>query len=327
MHIAMLSSRLLLYFVRIAELGSLTRASAALQMSQSVLSRHVRALEGMLGYRVFHRTGRGISLTDEGQVLLPAARDLLARSAQFMDEAKALGGEPSGVIVLGMPGSIASILAGPVYKMAQGRYPKVRLRLVEGLSGVIDELLTLGRVDIGLRYADGPRRRAGETPLCTVDLHLVAPMGDTLTAGGSVRLRELRGRPFFLPSAPHAVRRLMEELFAKHRMTLHVPLEVDSLSTMVQVVAAGGGYTVAPYSAVAHLEAAGRVQLARITHPTISRTLVMAFSAKGPMTGAIRVVAALISDLAAELVREGRVGGIAKARGPRVKRPRARVAA
>jgi LysR family nitrogen assimilation transcriptional regulator len=312
MHIAMLSTRLLLYFVRIAELGSLTRASAGLQMSQSVLSRHVAALEAALGYRVFYRTGRGISLTEEGRSLLPRARDLLARSVQFMDEAKALGGEPSGVVVLGMPGSIASILAGPVYKLAQGRYPKVRLRLVEGLSGVIDEMLTLGRLDIGLRYADGPKRRAGEKPLCTLDLYLVAPPGDTLTARGTVRLRDLEDRPFFLPSAPHAVRRLMEDLFAKNRLSLNVPLEVDSLSTMVQVVAAGGGYTVAPYSAVAHLEAAGRVRLARITHPTIRRTLVMALSPKGPMTGAIQAVTVLISELAAELVKEGQVGGVVK---------------
>ena len=306
----MLTPRLLLCFVRIAELGSLTRASVGLQMSQSVLSRHIHALEDALGFRVFYRTGRGIALTEAGQALLPGARDLLTRSAQFMDDAKALGDAPSGTVVLGMPGSIASILAGPMYQAAREKYPRVRLRLVEGLSGVIDELLTLGRVDMGLRYADGEKRRPAETPLCTLDLDLVAPPGDRRTAKGSVRLRELDGLPFFLPSAPHALRRLMEDLFARHRMSLHVPLEVDSITTMAQVVAAGGGYTVAPRSAVAHLEAAGRVQLARITHPRISRTLVMALSPKGPLTGAARVIASLISELVQELVREGRLGAI-----------------
>jgi DNA-binding transcriptional LysR family regulator len=312
----MLTPRLLLCFIRTAELGSLTRASVGLQMSQSVLSRHIQALEDSLGFRVFYRTGRGIALTDAGRALLPQATDLLARSARFMEDAKALGGEPSGTVVLGMPGSIASILAGPMYQAARERYPRVRLRLVEGLSGVIDELLTLGRVDIGLRYSDGEQRRAAETPLCTVALSLVAPPGDRLTAKGSVRLRQLEDLPFFLPSAPHALRRLMEDLFAKQRMTLHVPLEVDSLSTMAQVVAAGGGYTVAPPSAVAHLEAAGRVQLARIAHPTITRTLVMALSPKGPLTGAARVIESLIPALVGERVRQRELGAIARPRVP-----------
>lgn len=308
----MLSTRLLFYFVRIAESGSLTKASVGLQISQSVLSRHIRALEGALGYRVFHRTGRGIALTEAGQALLPGARDLLARSAQFADEAKALGGSPSGTVVLGMPGSIASIVAGPLYRMANEKYPRIRLRLVEGLSGVIEELLMLGRIDIGLRYNDGGRRRTGETPLCTVELYLVAPPGDELSSSGRVRLRALGNRPFFLPSAPHALRRLMEELFAKHRMPLVVPLEVDSLSTMTQVVAAGGGYTVAPHSAVAHYEAAGRVQLARITNPSIERVLVMSLPPKGPLTRATRVTASLISQLVAQLATRGQLGGITK---------------
>jgi DNA-binding transcriptional LysR family regulator len=113
----------------------------------------------------------------------------------------------------------------------------------------------------------------------------------------------------------------MEDLFAKQHMTLHVPLEVDSLSTMAQVVAAGGGYTVAPASAVAHLEAAGRVQLARITHPTITRTLVMALSPKGPLTGAARVIEGLIAALVGERVRQRELGAIAKARLPNRRAP------
>jgi LysR family nitrogen assimilation transcriptional regulator len=306
----MVSSRLLFYFVRVAELGSLTKASLGLEISQSVLSRHIRALETALGYRVFHRTGRGIALTDAGQALLPGARDLLARSAQFAEEAKALGGSPSGTVVLGMPGSIASMLAGPVYRMASEKYPRIRLRLVEGLSGVIDELLTLGRIDIGLRYNDSGKRSAGETPLCTVDLYLVGPPRDPLTSGGEVRLKSVDGRPFFLPSAPHALRRLMEDLFMRYRMRLVVPFEVDSLSTMTNVVAAGGGYTVAPRSAVARYEDAGTVQLARITHPTISRMLVMSLPVKGALTSATRVTAGLITDLVRDLVDDGQLGRI-----------------
>ena len=57
------------------------------------------------------------------------------------------------------------------------------MRFVEALSGGIDELLTLGRIDLGLFYTRKANARRGEIPLCTVDLVLVAPSGDALTAG------------------------------------------------------------------------------------------------------------------------------------------------
>ncbi len=64
----------------VAEHGSLTRASAALDVAQSVLSRRIAALEQQLGVRLFHRTGRGVVPTDVALRLLPRARVILAES-------------------------------------------------------------------------------------------------------------------------------------------------------------------------------------------------------------------------------------------------------
>ena len=61
-------------FCSVAEGGSFSRAAAALGVAQSVLSRQVSALEGELGGRLFHRTGRGVQATELGQALLPRAR-------------------------------------------------------------------------------------------------------------------------------------------------------------------------------------------------------------------------------------------------------------
>lgn len=187
----MFDMRVLEYFVRIAEHVTLAKASIGLDTSPSILSRQISALERSLGYRVFNRTGRGVTLTERGKRLLPRAMELLRSARELAEEANS---------------------------------------------------------------------RRGEIPLCVVELVLVAPPGDRLTARGTVRLRQLRDCPLILPGFPHALRRLVEESCAKLGFAARVALEVDSLSTMKEVVASGGGYTIAPFDAVAHDVAANRVQ-------------------------------------------------------------------
>jgi LysR family transcriptional regulator, nitrogen assimilation regulatory protein len=151
----------LTYFVHISETRSLTKASIGLDVSTSVLSRKIQQLETSLGQRLLQRTGRGVTLTEFGRALLPNAQALLAEAARFMDAAAATAGRPSGRVVVGLPGSIAAMIAGPLFRAVQRRYPSISLRLVEGLSGAIEELLLLGRIDIGLYYTRRARARRG----------------------------------------------------------------------------------------------------------------------------------------------------------------------
>lgn len=302
----MFDLRILESFVRIAEVGSLTKAAIGLDISHAVLSRQVKALEDSLGYRVFNRTGRGVTLTEGGRRLFAGATELLQRAKELTDDAMTAGDAPSGMVSVGLPGSVASLLAGPLFQVVQEKYPRISMRFVEALSGGIDELLTLGRIDLGLFYTRKANARRGEIPLCTVDLVLVAPSGDALTAKGTVRLKQLKGRPLILPSYPHALRRLIEESCLQQGFAPYVPFQVDSLSTMVEVVAAGSGYTVSPYDAVAHDVASGRVQIASITNPPIRRLLVMAPPGTGKTTVATKAIAALIATQVRQWISEGR---------------------
>ena len=104
----MFDLRLLECFVRTAEVGNLTKAAFGLDVSHSILSRRIKALEDGLGYRVFNRTGRGVSLTESGKQLFAGAKELLRSARKLADEAKAAGGGPNGAVAIGLPGSIAS---------------------------------------------------------------------------------------------------------------------------------------------------------------------------------------------------------------------------
>ena len=88
--------RSLHYLVRIAELGSITRASAHLHVAQPALTRHVQRLEEELDITLFTRANRGVRLTEGGQKLLESAQRILRDVERAGDEIRAHRAHPSG---------------------------------------------------------------------------------------------------------------------------------------------------------------------------------------------------------------------------------------
>src|SRR5688500_17208776 len=97
-------------FVRVAELGSITRAAVALDTHQSAISLHIGALEQECGGRLFHRTGRGVTLTELGQRVLPRIQTLLAEAERFSEDILTKGRIPQGEVKVGVVSSTAQPL-------------------------------------------------------------------------------------------------------------------------------------------------------------------------------------------------------------------------
>lgn len=302
----MLDLKQLAVFVHVADSGSLTKAAIMLDVARSGVSRQLQELEVAFGRKLFHRTGRGVLLSNDGKALLPRAKRLLSDAEQLEAETRAQGGVPAGTVVIGLPASVAELLAGPLLERLRARYPDIQIRLVEGLSGQTEELLADGRADIGLFFVKRPSVRKGHVALCVTDLYLVGPPNDRLTAQKTVKLAALDGLPLILPGLPHAIRALVEEACARAGIKPRVPLEVDSMSTMKAVAASGGGYTVSSFDTVAHDVATKRLQAARIVSPPLERQLVMSATFHKPLTMAARLLMTEIRALTTEMMRTGR---------------------
>src|SRR5690242_8888512 len=93
------------YFVRVAELGGITKAAASLSTSQPSLSKHIRLLEVELHQNLFHRNGRGVSLTNEGEVLLSYAKGAIEQIERARQELTDVKESPSGKVSVGSTGS------------------------------------------------------------------------------------------------------------------------------------------------------------------------------------------------------------------------------
>ena len=293
------------WFLCIAETGSLSRAALELDVSQSMLSRGVHDLEQELGQRLFHRTGRGMHPTEFGKSMLPLARRATLEVSRFNNEAKALRGKLSGTVAIGLPGSVAARIVAPLVKESRERFPQLSLRFVEGLSGGIEERLAARRIDIGLVFLPASRVSRAMVALASSHLYLVGPRGDALTARRAVPLAQVAAAPVMLPGRPHSVRTMVEDVCAERGLALTLLCEVESLLAIKETVAAGCGYTIAGFDSVAGDVASGRLQASAIKDPPISRLLVMTTGPKNSLTTAARAVAALVTSVAAGLVREG----------------------
>ena len=293
------------YFLHVAEASSLSRAALHLDVSQSMLSRVLQEFELELGHRLFHRTGRGMQLTEFGSRLLPLARRATLEVRHFAHEAKALSGVLSGTVGIGLPGSIAARLVAPLVLLTRDKHPELSLRFVEGLSGGIEEWLAARRIDIGLVFAQQAVANRGDMPLAWSNLFLVGPAGDALTARRAVTLAQAAKCSIMLPGRPHSVRTMVDEACAKARVELRLLCEIDSLLAIKEVVASGCGYTISGFDSVASDVAAGRLQAAPIKDPQIARLLVMRLGSKQSITTSTLAVADFIATISLQLIENG----------------------
>ena len=293
--------RQLRYFVRIVDLGSLSKAAADLYVAQPALSRQVAALEAELKTPLLVRTVRGVTPTDAGNALYRQAQGMLRQLSRIPEEVRSAGALPAGTVAIGLPYSVSNILAPALVAEVRAKLPQVRLVITESVSGVLEEQLAGGRLDLGMLY-ETERRPAGidERPLLVEDLFLVASAKEK--GRGDISLAEAMRQPFILPGRSNATRRILEKAVAKAGGSLDVVAEVDSASTIRAMVLAGIGVTAMSRSAL-HPERSD-LAVRRIVRPALSRALSLC-SSQGTPTRATSRVAELLEETALALVRRG----------------------
>jgi DNA-binding transcriptional LysR family regulator len=292
-------------FVAIGELGSLTRAALFLDSNQSLLSRQLNALERECGSRLFNRTGRGVELSEVGERLFPQVKALLEGAEQLEIEIRGEVREPTGRVTVGSLPSIAHPLVGRLFSDLRERHPAVKLKILEGSSGQVEEWLSDARVDIAILYRYSSTLSEHEQALATVDSFLIGAKGDRLTLRQELPFSELNGLPFVLPSVPNGLRTALDAFARQERISLTPVIEADSLPLQKLLVAQERLYTVLPLHAVWTEMAEGRLQASKIASPPMQRIVAMAMAkSKGPPR-AVSAVASRIIDIVAEMAQKG----------------------
>jgi len=275
------------YFVRVAELGSFTRASLALDVAQPALSRQVRLLEVELRQNLLVRNGRGATPTEAGKLLLEHGRGILHQVERAREELGRVRGALAGRVAIGLPPSLARVLAVPLTRAFRQQLPEASISISEGLSANMQEWLQTGRLDIALLYNAMPAPDIEIAPLRDEELLLVQARPPGLAEDPPpppISLAAVAALPLVIPSRPNAIRMQVEAEMANIGCRPMVALEIDGVSAILDLVADGAGAALLSRHAVASSIRPSAYQMRAVTDPPLRTRLCLATSSLRPAT-------------------------------------------
>lgn len=300
--------RQLEYFVRVAELGSFTRAAIELDVAQPALSRQVRLLEVELRQTLLVRNGRGAVPTEAGKTLLEHGRGILHQVQRAREDLGRLRGGLSGRVAVGLPSSVARVLTVPLTRAFREAMPEARLSISEGLSQGLEAGLSSGRLDIAVLYNAQPSRELEAQPLLDEALLLVQARPPGLAEDpppGPIPLAEVARLPLVIPTRPNAIRMHVESALAAIGARPEVALEIDGVPAILDLVRDGAGSAILSRNALLHAPRPGDYTARPIGEPPLRIRLSLATSATRPATPVQEATAALIRETAGRVVERG----------------------
>jgi LysR family transcriptional regulator, nitrogen assimilation regulatory protein len=290
--------RRLQYFVKIVDVGSLTQAADILHIAQPALSQQLATLEGEVHQQLLLRTKRGVTPTEAGRVLYRHAQLILRQCEQAQVEMQDASQQLTGAVAVGLaPGTAAASLAVPLLRAVRTRHPGILLYLNETYGTTLSELVMNGRMDMAVLYGGRVAVHGlSFLQLLKERLCLVGPV-DMEAPSGDVPLRQLVDTDLFLARPYNVVRRMVDEAFGGLGMTAQVVAEVESASTLTEVIQEGLGATILPESMARQIVASGGAWHRRIIDPVIEAPLALCQSDHLPLSEPAEAVRRIVLGL------------------------------
>ena len=260
--------RQLRYFVRIAELKSLSRAAEDLDQTQSGLSRQVAALEAHVGKPLFVRTGRGVELTEAGTRLLDGILPAYRSIDQTLEAVRQREGVTQGSVRLATVHTLSYYFMAEVVAQFVSSREHVNLSVMGRSSPEVVALVESGKADIGFVYDAAVASDAlASSPLFDDDMCLIVRRGVDVADGvdlGAMALR-LVGFP------PHyALRKMIHSAGLQPEFVA----EAETIDAMLKLVSSGVGACILPSRIPEKLLADYELRKVAIASPVLRRRVV-----------------------------------------------------
>ncbi len=238
-------TRLIKYFVAVAEDLHFGRAAERLHVSQPAVSRGVQHLEASLGVRLFVRNGRTVRLSVAGQALRESAPAALEGLVRALEHARAVGlGQQGHLSVSYLPSARSVVL--PAVQTFQRRYDTVRLVIHEALDGQQFADLTAGRTDLGVVRGRRSRRDLVFRELIHADLCAALPPTHRLATADKLSYEDLADEQFVLwprDDSPEGYDLVVDGCQAAG-FSPRIAAETSEAQTVLALVAAGVGVSI-----------------------------------------------------------------------------------
>jgi DNA-binding transcriptional LysR family regulator len=238
--------RHLRYIVEAARLGSITRASKLLRVSQPAISAAIRGCEDEFNIRIFVRNpSQGLGLTPSGRGFVNRARELLENANDFEQLfVETIDGQLSGRLELACYTSSAPLLVPPMIQSFSNSYPDVEIGLHEGNLEEVTTYLKDGTADIGLTYDIYLDRNIELFEIAPLKPFVVVSQKNLLAGRKEISLNDLVDEPLILLDSP-GMREYFYAYFSMYGLKPRVWYRPTTYEMVRGLLAAGSGYSIA----------------------------------------------------------------------------------
>lgn len=301
--------RQLRYFHQVVTSGSFSKAATELHVAQPALSQHVRHMEQELGVSLLFRNAQGVTPTEAGARLMIHAKRILGEFAELNDSVRGQASAPRGEVLFGMPGTVGETLAAPLIEAAKLKYPQVRIRIVEAMSGYVLDWLKRGDIDVAIIYSTSDPRglqvhHALSEEICLFATSEVADRFPNLQEP-VIDLAHISSLPLVVPGPGHGLRNLIDDAAQSVQASITPEIEIDSYNQIKKLVTRGLGFGLLPRMAIEKETRAGQFRSWTFADTPITRKVYLAYSTERPLLNAPRAVAQLSWEILRKLVADG----------------------
>src|SRR5882757_3000882 len=255
----------------VAVYGSFTAAAADLGMTQSAVSRLVLQLERQLGVSLFLRSTRNVILTAPGREFTASTQRLLADLAAQVDNARALGGQIRGRLIISCLLSLTHHVVPEAVLKYRKAHPGVEIHLREGLGSEVYEDVRSGLADFGVGNVTALGEEVVSDDGVQESCFAILPSRHPLRAKATLSLRELRNEPFVSLPTGSGLRQQIDSVATANGIVLKHSTVVEQFGTLFDFVAADVGISIVPASALPPRAPRGVVVKKLVSPPLVRR--------------------------------------------------------
>jgi DNA-binding transcriptional LysR family regulator len=295
----MLENYRLTVFRAVAAQRSFRRAAEQLYLTQPAVTQQIKALEELVGLPLFDRSGREVTLTAAGAVLLRYTEESGALLEQAVVELASLKGEISGTLRIAASTTIAQYILPPMLGAFLRLHPAVRVELDSNNTESVADAVASGRATLGLVEGPPHANQVRSEIWLEDELVLLVPPSHEWAGQRSITLQQIAAAPLLMRERGSGTREVIEttlEASGLHARDLHIALELNSTEAILGCIESGIGVGFVSRSAIQRQLAMGTLTIVPVAGLAIPRNLLLLTPTGPEPTGAAAAMVELLRN-------------------------------
>lgn len=258
-------------FYQVAKHKSFSQAAESLFLSQPAVSNQVKLLEESYGLKLFDRSGRGVELTNPGEILLSYAERIFSLAKEADSVIEEIQGLKAGGIRISASNTLGAYYLPDILDPFRKQHPRIEIRMNVGYTQtVVEDILTF-RSDLGLIGREVLHPNIVALPLWQEELVLIVPPDHPFAERPIIDRAELQGQAFIMSEQGSGVREITENILAGAKASPQVVMELGENEAVKRAVASGMGITLISTTVARRELEAGQIRAVRLSGETILR--------------------------------------------------------